>query len=303
MYFTPFVTSSRWVVLALVSAFATFTADTLAQRPATDPVGIVKETFSGSRLVSAPVWASVAAQAPLDSVNAAKVGFPNVPALGTSHFLLVLDGPAKGAVRTILAVNGDLLTLETAISDLAAGHSVKLIEHFTLGHLQAASGGTMPNNTTCTIYNIDGSRDVYSSSGGNWYDNNFAISDDIVILPGEGVVMSFASETTLSYSGVVNIDEFSIQVSSSAVNLVASGNPTAPIGAGSIGEALSALVNNSTVTLYSEDGQLTRSGTYSLSNGVWYNSDFAPVDISQAAPGAVVVAPGSSQSVLLSPAL
>lgn len=284
--------------IALLSG-ATFLAALTAQAVETDPVGYVSQAFtSGTHLVSAPLFTSLVASGAAGTVSGADVDIAGLPALTEAHFLLVTSGTAAGQISTILSTSGDTATLESAIVGLATSDTVKVIKHFNLGDLHTASGSTIPDNTTCTVYNSDGTSDSYFAGVNNWYATvGFALSDDVIVFPGEGVVVGFTGPTTLTFTGLVNVDNIIVPITAGAVNIAGSLNPSAPVGAGSIGDALSELPENSTITLYSNDGLLTATGTYFLGAGDWYNTvGFALTDISAAAPGAIVVGPTSTSS-------
>jgi len=288
--------------IALLSGAALLTSSAFAQGVTTDPVGYVSQAFtSGTHLVSSPLFTSIAASGAVGTVSGADVDIAGLPTLTEAHFLLVTSGTAAGQISTVLSTAGDTATLESAIVGLATSDTVKVIKHFNLGDLHAASGNTIPDNTTCTVYNSDGTSDSYFAGVNNWYaTEGFALSDDVIVFPGEGVVVGFTGPTTLTFTGLVNVDNIIVPITAGAVNIAGSLSPSAPVGEGSIGDALSTLPDNSTITLYSNDGLLTATGTYFLGAGDWYNTvGFALTDISEAAPGAIVVGPTSTSSAVI----
>lgn len=288
---------------ALLAASSFLNAGASAPTPvATDPVGYVSQTFdAGTHLVSAPLFSSIAAQGAAGTVAGADVDVSGLPTLATPHFLLVTSGTAAGEFSSVLSTDGDTATLESAIQGLALGDTVKVIEHFTLGDLHTASGDTIPDNTTITVYNADGSKDDYIAAANSWYNlDGFALSDNVVVFPGEGFVASFTGQTTLTFTGLVNVDAINVPLTAGAVNIIGSVNPSAPVGSGSIGAALASLPDNSTITIYTGDGALSKVGDYILASGGWYNLDgFALTDISEAAPSALVVSPNTTQGATL----
>jgi hypothetical protein len=251
--------------------------------------------------VSTPLIEATTIAGPATAVSGADVDIAGLPALTTSHFLLVTSGTAAGQYESITGTSGDTATLENAIAGLAVADTVKVIEHSTLGTLHTASGSTIPDNTTLTVYNSDGSSDAYIAASNNWYNlDGFALSDGVIIFPGEGVTMSFADSCTLTFTGTVNTDPITISATSGVVNLVGSLNPSTPASPDSIGSGLGTLDDNSTLTIYSNDGSLTTLGTYILASGNWYNLDgFALTDISEAAPLAISLSPAATSDVTL----
>lgn len=291
-------------LLSLLAGAALLAASNLSAAT-TDPVGYVTKDFpAGASLISSPLQGETALQGAVDSVSGDVVGLANVPSLSEPHFLLVTSGAAKGNISTILSSDSTSVTVEEAsqISDLSAGDTVKIIEHFTLGDLTTASNSSIDDNSSVTVYNSDGSTTTYLAFADVWYDGAGNPSDSAIIFPGEGVVVSFQAPTSLTFAGNVNTQEINIPVTSGAVNLIGSESPSALSGENSLGAALATLPDNSTITVYSEDGSLSVQNTYLLFGGDWYDGTGNLTEISIAAPATIVVSPQSTQEVTLSPA-
>lgn len=290
-------------LLSLLAGAALLAASNLSAAT-TDPVGYVTKDFpAGASLISSPLQGETALQGAVDSVADDVVGLANVPSLSEPHFLLVTSGTAKGNISTILSSDSTSVTVENAsqVSDLSAGDTVKIIEHFTLGDLTEASDSSIDDDSIVTVYNSDGSKNTYTAFSNVWYDGDFNPSDSAIIFPGEGVVVSFEAPTSLTFAGNVNTEEIKIPVTSGTVNLIGSENPSAPSGEGSLGAALATLPDDSIITVYSEDGSLTVQNTYTLFGGDWYDSDFNLTEVSIAAPATIVLSPESSEDITLSP--
>lgn len=291
-------------LLSLLAGAALLAASNLSAAT-TDPVGYVTKDFpAGASLISSPLQGETALQGAVDSVADDVVGLANVPSLSEPHFLLVTSGTAKGNISTILSSDSTSVTVENAsqVSDLSAGDTVKIIEHFTLGGLTSASDSSIDDNSTVTVYNSDGSKNTYFSFSNAWYDEEENLSDSAIVFPGEGVVVNFQAPTSLTFAGNVNTQEIKIPVTSGAVNMIGSESPSELSGEDSIGTALATLPDNSSITVYSEDGSLTVQETYLLFGGVWYDSNESETEVSIAAPATIVVSPQSSQDITLSPA-
>lgn len=214
-------------------------------------------------------------------------------------YVHVVGGSAAGSFASVVSNSSGSVTLESAISGLAAGDSFRVVSHSTLSDVTSASQSSVPDSSTVTVYNADGSNVTYTTFGNQWFDSDFGSADNVILFPGEGVVINLQSETTLVFTGAVNTVPFQVTVSSGAVNLVGSVNPSTPSGSSSLGAALSSLPDSSTITIYSGDGSLTIVGTFTLFGGTWFDSDFQAQEISVAAPSVIVVNPQGTSSVSL----
>lgn len=272
-----------------------------------DIYGVIRTDLpAGGHLISAPLLGQRAYQGPVLEVGGSAgdvVSLENVPALERPHYLIVIGEAtaAAGQYRTILASDDTSVTLESAITGLSTGDTIQIVEYFTLDGFTRASGGSLSNGTSLTVYESDGSTAVYRYYG-IWYDADFQEVSDVILFPGEGAVLNLTTGVTLDFTGTVNGNEIKINIYSGVVNLVGSGNPTAPVGDSSLGAALSHLPDGSTLAVYSGDGTLTAGEVYRLYGGNWYDNNFQVSEISIAAPACVVVNPTLDAEVTLSAA-
>jgi hypothetical protein len=276
-----------------------------AQGVTTDPVGYVTADLQpGASLVSVPLLGDIQYAGVAGAVAGAVVDLSGLPAsVSTPSYVHVTSGTAAGATASITLSDANSVTLEGAIAGLAQGDSVRIVEHFTLADITAASGSSITDGGIVTIYNSNNTTDSYTSFSNGWYDSGFTISDDVIVFPGEGVVMNLQTATSLTFTGNVNTAPVNVAVTSGAVNIIGSVNPSTPAGGDSIGGALAAsLSDGSTLTLYSEDGALTSAATYTCFSGDWYDSGFTLTEISIASPSVVVVNPQGSVDVTMSAA-
>jgi hypothetical protein len=283
---TKFITLLSGVVLLASSGFA--------QTVATDPVGYVTiDLPSGTNLVTAPLLGDIQHAGLAGTVAGVVVDLPGLTTpVSTPSYVHVTSGTAAGATSSIISSDATSVTLEGAIAGLSEGDSIRIVDHFQLSDLTAASSSSLVDGSVVTIYNSDNTSDSYTTYSNVWYDAGFAASDDVVVFPGEGVVMNLQGETTLTFVGSVNTEPVDVALTSGAVNVIGSVNPSTPSGADSIGDSLAAsLADGSTLTLYSEDGALTTGVTYTCYSGIWYDPSFSATNISVASPSAVVVSP------------
>ena len=283
--------------IALLSGAALLTSSAFAQTVATDPVGYVTTNLqAGTNLVTAPLLGDIQYNGLAGTVAGAVVDLSGLPAsVSTPSYVHVPSGTAAGATASIVSSDATSVTLEGAIAGLAQGDVVRIVEHFQLSDLTVASDSSLVDGSVVTIYNSDNTSDSYTTYSNLWFDANFAASDGVIVFPGEGVVMNLQGATTLTFVGNVNTKPVDVALTSGAVNVVGSVNPSTPAGVDSIGAALAAsLTDGSTLTLYSEDGALTTGTTYTCYSGVWYDPSFVVTDLSIASPSAVVVSPQGS---------
>ena len=289
--------------IALLSGAALLSASfpLVGNAVATAPVGYVTVDMPvGTSLLSTPLLGEIQYTGTAGVVAGAVLNLSGLPAtVSTPSYVHVTSGTAVGAIASITSSDATSITLEGAISGLAEGDVVRIVEHATLAHLTSASGSTVPDSTTVTVYNSDGTQDTYTCFSDLWYDALFASADNVILFPGEGAVVNLQGATTFVFTGNVNTVPVEITLTTGVVNLVGSVNPSAPTGSDSLGGALSSLADSSTITVYSEDGGLSQQDTDTLFSGVWYDALFAPQEISVAAPSVIVVNPQGTASVAL----
>lgn len=295
--------------LQITSILAAFLAATSAFATTSDVVGYVsKSVATGASLLSFPMHKAPQFSGAIDADGVSGDGLTltisNLPStIATPSYVQITSGAAAGAGVSIVSSTASSVTLESAITGLAAGDSLKIVEHSTLGDLTLASSSSIADASVVTIYNSDGSVSSYTTYANVWYDGGFANADDVIIFPGEGFVINSQGAVDVTFTGTVNSDAIDVDLTSGAINIVGTFNPSAPSGSDSLGAALSSLSDASTITVYSEDGALTAGETYTVYSGVWYDSGFGTPEISIAAPSVVVVNPQGSSTVQMPSAI
>jgi len=283
--------------ISLLSGVVLLASSGFAQTVATDPVGYVTTNLqAGTNLVTVPLLGEIQYTGRAGTVAGAVVDLSGLPAsVATPSYVHVTSGTAAGETATIISSDATSVTLEASIAGLSDGDSIRIVDHFQLSDLTSASSSSLVDGSVVTIYNSDNTSDSYTTYSNVWYDASFSPSDDVFVFPGEGVVMNLQGPTSLTFVGNVNTKPVDVALTSGAVNVIGSVNPSLPTGADTIGDALAAsLADGSTLTLYSEDGALTTGVTYTCYAGVWYDPSFTPTEISVASPSAVVVSPQST---------
>jgi len=291
-------------LIALLSGAALLSVSSLAAQTATtDPVGYVTaDVATGGSLLSNPLLGDIQYTGVAGVVAGVIVDLSGLPAsVSTPSYVHVTSGSAAGATSSIASSDATSVTLEGAITGFVAGDSLRIVEHFTLADLTAASSSSIADESTVTVYNSDATVSSYVTYTNIWYNTDgFALSDDVIVFPGEGVVLGLQSPTTFVFTGNVNTEAVNATAVAGGINIIGTSNPSAPLGVNSLGSALAVLQDESTITVYSDDGALTPTASYVVYSGIWYNTDgFAVVDVSVAAPSAVVVSPQATASVTM----
>ncbi|MEM1222349.1 MAG: hypothetical protein AAGH40_06260 [Verrucomicrobiota bacterium] len=264
----------------------------------TDPVGYVTTDLpAGASLIGTPLTNDIQFSGLSGSVSGSTVNLSGLGTIESPAYLLVLSGTDVGELSSIVSSTSSSVTLEQQLNGLAEGDSVRIISHFTLSDLYEASGSTISDNSSVSVYNSSGTVETYTIFSGSWFDSSFAASDNVIIFPGEGFVINLQSATSFTFVGNVNTAPFKLPVTSGVVNIVSSENPSTPTGQDSIGAALNGLGDNSTISIYSNDGSLSLVETYTLFSGLWFDSSFNQTEISVAAPSTIVVNPQNTSDV------
>jgi uncharacterized protein YcfL len=294
-------TSKKFI--ALLSVAALLTSSTFAQTVATDPVGYVTVNApSGGSLQTNPLIGNIQYSGAAGTVSGVVLSLSGLPAsVSVPSYVHVTSGSAAGSTASIISSDATSVTLEGAIAGVVEGDSVRIVEHFTLADLTAASSSSIADESTVTVYNSDTTISSYVTYANIWYDTDgFAPADDVIVHPSEGVVLGLQSPTTLIFTGNVNTKTINASAIAGSINIMGTTNPSAPSGVNSLGSALAGLQDESTITVYSGDGALTPTASYVVYSGVWYDTDgFAEVDVSVAAPSAVVVSAQATATVTM----
>lgn len=301
------------LMTSLLAGAVLFTSGSLSAA-STNPVGYVTTTLSqGSHLIATPLLRPLITAGTVTSVNtenSTEITIPAPPALEDTNplFFVPTSGTGAGVWRTIVAADGTSVTLESAISGLAAEDTFEIREHFTVGDLSdaaVAASNTLSTGDILTTYDKNGDKTTYSFNlgSGGWFQGGFTPVNESIIFPNEGVVLALSSSTDFTFVGDVSTIETKIDLNTSTFFILSNNDPSAKEGAGSIGAALGQLGTGSIVTVYSTDGSLTKTTTYSNNNGSWFtDGSFTPVEINIAAPAAIVVSSANAVTVTIPPA-
>lgn len=274
---------------------------------ATDPVGYVSTTLvAGQHLFSTPLIRSTVISGAASGVSGADITISSPPTIVASNplYLVVTSGTAAGNVETIISADATTITLENAITGFVATDQFQIREHFTVGDITAAAvaaSDSLTSGDIITQYNSDGSSEVYTFNGGNWFlsGGGFTPLNEGIVFPNEGFVISLNSDTDFTFTGDVTTFSTNVDLTNSTFFIVSNNDPSSQDGVNSLGAALDGLGDGSVITVYSNDGNLTSSETYTLNGGGWFLSGggFTPVEVVLAAPSAVVVNSQTNVSV------
>ena len=239
----------------------------------TDPVGAVaQEIVQGNQLISVPFQQPVSYQGVVTSISSSLIGLSDVPALPDPCYLQVLTGIAEGQVSTIVSFDASSVSLESEIGNLSIGDTIAIHPHIKLSdfttYIKATDGDLI------TVYNPDGSSVTAEFfTGFGWYDAlTDTIVDELIVFPGEGVVLNAVSARSAVFYGSVNtapVIQFS--AGSGVVNLIGTLNP---VGGQTIGSIFDNANTGDLLTFYNTlGGSLQSTATYEFFDGFgWYDA-------------------------------
>ena len=286
----------------LGAALLPFSAPLGALSLSTDPVG--------GTLVEIPVGASIISDIYLNealfsgsvisvSPDGLVVELASTPAVQHPAYIHVLSGPDAGRISTILDTEGPALSVETAL-DLAEGDALVIRRHRTLGELFPQGLG---NGGTATFYNADGtfeSATFFERHG--WLDHQFKPAEDLILFPGEAVVVNASAPASVLMSGSVTVDPVKVGFGASTIALIGSLNP---VEEASLNDLFSsAATDNDTVTLYeNRNGNFSLSSVHIFFEGHGFFTDAGePSDAGVPVAGAAVLRSSRTGHVTLPPA-
>lgn len=275
----------------------------------TDPVGAVAmEVPSGSHVMSFAFQHPKIFQGVLANVSGSVLSFASdVPSINGAYYVQVVSGSARGRTETVATISNGSATLWASIPGLSIGDVVALRAHTVLDDLVAVANPAIPDDAVLTLYNTDGSSESYIFSGGDWYENfgAFDLANEVIIHPGEGFVINLPTDTGLIMTGSVSVDPVVVPVGPS-FSIVGTINPSSNQSSdSSLGAIFGNVGEDSIVSVYSNDGDLTLTTSYIFGGGDWYENHGAfniANSVVVESPNALVITPTSSVSVSIPPA-
>jgi hypothetical protein len=174
----------------------------------TGVVGAVNvDVPTGPTVVSFPFLQSLVLQADVGAKAGNDLTFADpIPTLDGPHFVHVRTGTDTGRIYAIDSYVGSTLTLVNEPAGVEAGDSVAIRPYTTLADL-----GTPPPLTTVTLLNEGGDPLVASANfGGNWN----VTAEDVVINPGEGMVINNNTIWSITMMGAVSEDDVIFEAAS-----------------------------------------------------------------------------------------
>ena len=228
----------------------------------TDPVGaVVVDVVPGFQTMSVGLQKAKVFQGAVDSVNGDSIGVTvGADVLASPHYVQVLSGDAMGTIATVVDADGSSVTTSPAILGLAAGDSIAVRPHVTLGDI--ATEPEMADGSTITIYNPDGTSELfeYFSSAtlgtdeGIWGDAASEPANEVAIFPGEGFVLNNSgAAVSATFVGAVSVDAVALPVGPS-FSIVGSLNP---VSTSTLAGVYGSVAPGTSITVYSADGQLS----------------------------------------------
>ena len=287
---------------ALLAASSFLNAGASAPTPvATAPVGYVTTDLPvGRSLYSPPMVQADAFNGVVSGVSGSTLTFDSLPALPTPAYVQVLDetGSATGIVSTVVSSTATTVTLEAAIAGLVADTSrVAIRKHITIGDI--FEGATIADATTVDLY--EGNGDVTALTyfaGFGFFDQDNNPADNIIVQPGEGMVVNNAGATPISVTlaGSVLTKQAKRDIYPSVVNIV---SPLDPSGGSTLIDLIPSPADASTATAYTNTGGVfSASGNYTFFAGFgWYDEGNNLANSIVIQPGSAIVVKSSAASV------
>lgn len=207
----------------------------------TTPVGAVSVTLpAGNQVISVPFLTSVSYQGPVTNVSSTTITVGSNVTVDLPAYVLVGSGSAEGEVTAISSINGNEITLESAITDISVDDTISVREFMTLADFSEAINAV--EGDLVTLYNTDGSLVVAEYFDGyGWYDANAdANADTAYIYPGEAISLNAASSRSATFVGSVSDQSVHLDVGgNNVVNLVGSLDPVSDVTVSSLLSAAS----------------------------------------------------------------
>ena len=192
----------------------------------------------------------------------------------TLHYAEPASGTCAGLAIDILSNTTTTLKLDTtpAAAGLTNGRVFTVRKHTTIAGLFPDGGGFLPFTDSLSLFSSNGTQQSYffNSINSTWISALGANSNNVIIRPGQGMVLQLTNALTLTLGKGevchVKTTPTKIKANASVPNLIGALNPlgtTTTLSALGITSSLQAY-NDSIVVL--DPGSLAQTGTY-LSNG------------------------------------
>ncbi|MEX0330555.1 MAG: hypothetical protein AB3N64_03945 [Puniceicoccaceae bacterium] len=196
---------------------------------------------------------------------------------------------------SIVSSTVDSVTLEFEVTGLAASDMVSIREHVTLADF--GNFVNVQDGDLVSVYNTDGTTITaqYYTAFNGWYDGAFALQDDLIIFPGEGVVMnSTVSREAVFYGSVIDNAILSPYAGSNIINIIGT---LEPVSGQTLVETFPSPADGTLVSIYSE-GSLTPLFTaqYYTTFAGWYDGSFTLRDSAVIDSGSAAVMKTSADS-------
>ncbi len=196
------------------------------------------------------------------------------------HYAEPLSGTSAGLAIDIISNTSNTLKLRTtpAAAGLVSGMVFVVRKHATLKGLIPDGGGLLPLNDSISLVGTNGLQKTYYylNSGSRWIDGAAVNSNNVIIRPGQGFVLSVANPLTLTLGrgDVCHVKTTATKINAAAgiPNLV---GPISPLGLnttlGTLGITGSLQAFNDSLVVLAP-GSLLQSGVYVRSGSSLINS-------------------------------
>jgi len=278
-------------VLLILSLLAT-QGLVIGQTVSTPVVGFEKKNFSGGTtglgvgFVKPAVFSGPASSLTSSTVTVSSASFGNLaPSAGLpSYYLEITSGALIGLVADIMSNTSTTLTLDADLSTiLGTTPTVAIRPHVKVSGLFQGNASLTDYIDTVTVYNADGTstsllRDSSAATG--WVRNDTFEASDLVVYPGQAVLLSVSQNGSVTISGQVKTTPTLVPLYAGSLNYVTLGNPSngQSIQSVNLGSNMTDYID--TVTKLSTDGNCSQTGVFlwgGAADGFLDVNTFSPV--------------------------
>jgi len=271
-----------------------------AQTVSTPIVGFNKPSFPAGNsahtatFVKANVFQGSAASRTATTLTVSSASFGSLAPSGglPTHYVKITSGPMEGYVLDILSNTSTSVTVDGNLSTAGATPSFVIRPHVKASDLFAGNTSLSPGSDTLTLFNDNGTSTILlwagSDSPTGWIDPLSEATQDAVLYPGQGFLLTSQSSGNFTSSGIVETSPVVVPLYPGAVNLVTRANPSVdPKSLQSINLGQNMEPGSDTVEFFATDGSLASAGVY-----LWAGTDGFIDALSEVTTTATV---GSSQ--------
>lgn len=262
-----------------------------AQTVSTPVVGFEKKNFSGGTValgvgfVKPATYSGAASSITATSITVTSANFGSLAPSGglPAYYVEITSGSLAGYVADILSNTTNTLTLSGNLSSiLGTLPNITIRPHVKVSDLFQGNTFLTDFIDTITVYNSNGTstsllRDSSSSTG--WVRDDTFQASDIVVYPGQAVLLGASQSGSVTISGQVKTTPTIVPLYAGSLNFVTLGNPSSEksIQTVALGANMTDFIDQ--VAKLSTDGNINQTGVF-----LWGGSTDGFIDVNTFAP-------------------